>query len=398
MPLRWIVLGVATILALAIAVRVLYAPASEEVYVVTEAPLQQTVVATGRVEGPARIEIGSTVLGTVARVLVDEGDRVEAGQALIELRADQQQAALARAQAAEAQARARLRQLEQVDLPAARETLIQARLRAAQAERDWERTRQLAEEGFQSRAELEARREALDIARSALRNAQLQLAGLEADGAVRQRLQTELAQAEAALREARAQLDDTRLLAPTAGTIIRRAVEPGDVVSAGKALLVLSQAGPTKLVVQLDERHLARVALDQPALASADAFPEQRFAARVSRIGSAVDAARGTVEVELAVPEPPPYLRDDMTVSVDIVTARRERALLVPPAALRRDGDRPWLLVERGGERVRQPVTLGLQGESGIEILQGVQAGERVILPPPGERAQGMPSQMWGGG
>jgi len=394
---RWIVLGIAAVLLAAWAGHSLLSSPPAPVYVVEAVPLQQTVVATGRVEGPARIEIGSTLLGVAVQVLVDDGDLVEPGQPLLRLRADEAEAALAQAQAGEAQAQARLRQIDQVDLPAAREALVQARLRAAQAKRDFERAEQLAAEGFQARAEAEARREALELAQSQLRGAQLQLAGLEADGAVRRNAEAALRQAQAAVRQAQARLRDTVLEAPVAGTIIQRRVEPGDVVNPGEPLLILSQAGPTKLVVQLDERNLARVALDQPALASADAFPDQRFQARVSRIGPAVDAARGTVEVELAVAEPPPYLRPDMTVSVDIVTARRERALVVPRAALRVSDGETWLLLERGGERVRQPVTIGLQGEQRVEIVHGVEAGDRVLLPQEIVR-EALPSQMWGDG
>lgn len=396
MRLRWIVLGVVVVLLIGWAALALLSRPPAPVYVVEPMPLQQTVVATGRVEGPARIEIGSTLLGVAVQVLVDDGDTVRPGDLLLRLRADEAEAALAQARAAAAQARARLRQLEQVDLPAAREALVQARLRAAQARRDYDRARQLAAEGYQARAEAEARREALDLARSQLRSAQLQLAALEGDGAARRNAEAALLQAQAAARQAQARLEDTALEAPVAGTIIQRRVEPGDVVSPGEPLLILSQAGPTKLVVQLDERNLARVALDQPALASADAYPERRFQARVSRIGPAVDAARGTVEVELAVAEPPPYLRPDMTVSVDIVTGRREQALVVPRTALRYSDGEAWLLVERDGEQVRQPVQLGLEGEQRVEIARGVAAGERVLLPQEAGQAAGA-SQMWGG-
>lgn len=395
MRLRWVGLGVIIVMLIAWAAYALLSTPPAPIYVVEPMPLEQTVVATGRVESPARIEIGSTLLGVAVHVLVDDGDTVRSGELLLRLRADEAEAALAQAQAAEAQARARLRQLEQVDLPAAREALLQARLREAQARRDFERARQLAAEGYQAHAEAEARQEALDLAQSQLRSAQLQLTALEADGAARRNAEAALLQAQAAVRQAQARLEDTALEAPVAGTIIQRRVEPGDVVSPGEPLLILSQAGPTKLVVQLDERNLARVALDQPALASADAYPERRFHARVSRIGPAVDAARGTVELELAVAEPPPYLRPDMTVSVDIVTGRRERALVVPRAALRHSDGETWLLVERSGEQVRQPVQLGLEGEQWVEIVRGVDAGERVLLPREAGQVA-VPGQMWG--
>ena len=90
-------------------------------------PLVQTVIATGRVMSPARVDIGSVITGRVARVLVEEGDRVEAGQALIELESSELVAALRQAEANEQQARVRVSTVAEVGLATANETLAQAR-------------------------------------------------------------------------------------------------------------------------------------------------------------------------------------------------------------------------------------------------------------------------------
>ena len=78
-------------------------------------------------------------------------------------------------------------------------------------------------------------------------------------------------------------------------------------------------------MLQIDERNLGKLALGQKALASADAYPDQRFAAVVSYINPGVDITRASVEVKLTVADPPDYLRQDMTVSVDIEVAREGR-------------------------------------------------------------------------
>ena len=107
--------------------------------------------------------------------------------------------------------------------------------------------------------------------------------------------------------------------------LIARNVERGTVVQPGKALLVLAPAGDTQLVLQIDENNLGLVALGQKALASADAFPDKTFAAEVTYINPGIDITRASVEVKLTVAEPPDYLRQDMTVSVDIEVARRKQ-------------------------------------------------------------------------
>jgi HlyD family secretion protein len=93
-----------------------------------------------------------------------------------------------------------------------------------------------------------------------------------------------------------------------------------------------------------------------------------------------VDAQRGTVEVKLDVAQPPEYLRDDMTVSVDIEADRHRGVLVLPAAAVYDAGGVPYLLAVRGGRAVRQSVKLGLRGEAAVEVLEGVAEGEVVML------------------
>jgi HlyD family secretion protein len=144
--------------------------------------------------------------------------------------------------------------------------------------------------------------------------------------------------------------------------------------------MILAPDGDTQLVLQIDERNLGLLTVGQPALASADAYPEQRFAARVVHVGAAIDIARASVEVKLVVPDPPPYLRQDMTVSVDIDVARRDRTLVLPAGAVRdARGTQPWVMGLRDGRATRIPVRLGLRGDSAIEILDGLAEGDAAI-------------------
>jgi HlyD family secretion protein len=113
-----------------------------------------------------------------------------------------------------------------------------------------------------------------------------------------------------------------------------------------------------------------------------------------------VDAQRGTVEVKLRVPEPPQYLRQDMTVSVDIEVARSPGALALPTEAVRdATGASPWVLrVEgegMGSRAVRRNVDLGLRGTGWVEIRSGLEPGDRVVPAAapiqPGSRVRAVP-------
>lgn len=187
-------------------------------------------------------------------------------------------------------------------------------------------------------------------------------------------------QALGSLKAAEATFDRATIKAPTDGTLISRNVERGDVVQPGKVLMVLSPAGETQLVVQVDEKNLAQLALKQQALASADAYPREKFPAELVYINPGIDPQRGSVEVKLRVPSPPAYLRQDMTVSIDIEVARRENALVVPIAAVRDLAtDKQWVMKIIENRAHRQEVKIGARGTDRVEIVDGLQSGDQVI-------------------
>jgi HlyD family secretion protein len=360
----------------------------------TRGALTQTVVASGRLVTPQRVSVGTTITERVARIPVEEGQVVKRGEVLIVLDDTNERAALAEAQAAVAQAQAKLRQLREVALPAAEQTLAQARANALQARQNYERTTALREKGFVGQAQQDDARRALDVAESQLRAAELQIASNRPTGSDYAMAQTALEQAQASLASAQAKLAQTVIYAPADGVLISRNVEPGNVVQPGKELMALAPSGETQIVVQIDEKNLSLLALGQQALASADAFPDKRFAAEVIYINPGVDPLRGSVEVKLRVPQPPAFLRQDMTVSVDIEVAHRSDTVIVPADAVRdATGAQPWVLALNGHRAVRRPVKLGLRGDSRIEILAGVAAGDMLIpstdaLVKPGERVR----------
>ena len=347
---------------------------------VARADLVRSVVASGHVETPFRVEIAAQITGTVAEVLVEEGQHVARGQALVAIDARELAAGLVQAEGALAQAEARLRQLVELTLPAARESLTQAEatLRSAQAAHD--RTAELAANGHAARAALDEARRALDVARSQVAAARLQVFTSSPGGSDFVLAQTQRDQAIANRETARSRLAYASIAAPRDGVVIARDVERGTVVQPGRKLLVLAPSGDTLLVLQIDERNLGLLELGQAALVSADAYPERRFGAVVSHIGAAIDIARASVEVKLRVADPPAYLRQDMTVSVDIEVARRAATLVLPAGSVRDlRGTQPWVLGLRDGRAARLPVRLGLRGDSAVEILDGLAEGDVAI-------------------
>lgn len=340
----------------------------------------QTVVASGRVETPHRVSVGTQVTGTVKRVPVVEGQAVAAGQVLIEIENAEWQAAAAQADIAVTQARARLRQLREVQTPVAEQALRQAQVTLDNARNQGRRAEDLFRQGFIGQAALDDARKAVQLADAQRRTAEKQLESGQPGGSDLAIAVSALAQAQAGATAARSRLGYTTITAPAAGTLIDRNVEPGDVVQPGKVLMVLSPEGATQLVVQIDEKNLSLLQAGQRARASADAYPDRHFDAQLVYINPGVDAQRGSVEVKLLVPAPPAELRQDMTVSVDIRVAERSRAVLLPTDAVRDlDSRRPWVLKLVGGRVHRQNIRLGLRGGGTSEVIEGLEAGDLVV-------------------
>ncbi len=392
-PPRWIV-GAAALAAVAAAtlgVRSLQGRAVDVVPAAT-ARLKQSVVVSGRVLAPAKVEIGATITGRIASIAVDDGDRVASRQVVVRLESDELAAALAQAQAAERAAESRIRQWRSVGAPAAREQLAQAEANARLAESEHARQSALFAQGFIGQARLDESRRALAVAQSQLAAARSNAEANRDDGAERQILVDQLATARAARETAAAKLAQTRIASPADGVVLDRSSEPGDIAQPGRTLMTIAVDGPTRLVALIDEKNLAVLKPGQAARVSADAFPAARFDAVLDTLSPGIDAQRGTVEAKFRVAAPPPFLRSDMTVSIDIAVADKESALVVPAAALREaSSPEPSVLVLRDGVATRAGVKTGARTSSQVEILAGLAPGDPVITDAsvaPGDRVR----------
>jgi HlyD family secretion protein len=344
--------------------------------------LEQHVVASGRVRVPTRVQIAAQVSGLVEAVGAVAGQRVEAGDLLVQIDDREQRAAVAQAEAGVKQANARVDQLRRVGAIVATQALREAEANLERARLELERTQKLVATAAVPAIELENARRAADIAGAQRAAAEAQEVASQPMGADSRVALTALLQAQAQLTGANARLGQTRIVALQDGTVLTRSVEPGDVVQPSRTLLVLAADSSTELEFQADERNLAFLHVDQLARASADAYPQQVFDARVSYIAPSIDPQRGSVEVRLAVAKPPAQLKPDMTVSIDLLVAARPQVLTVPSEVVHGAATAsPWVLAVEDGRTVRHDVVLGIRGEGAIEIASGLAERAEVIYP-----------------
>ena len=360
------------------------------------APLVRTLQFSARVAAASRVDVGATLTGRVVQVAVVEGAQVKQGDTLLRLESDELLAALAQAQASERQAEARLSGLRSTGRSSAQAAVAQTDSVLIAAQAELQRTQDLVARGFLSPARLDEVQRTLAVAQAQQAGAQAQRAALADAGSDIQQAQAQRALATAATLAARARLAQAVITAPADAKVLARLVEPGQIVQPGRALLTLALSGAPQLAAQADERFLEQLRLGQSATVVADAFPGQRFAARVQSIAPLVDAQRGAVEVKFSlVQAAPAFLREDMTLSVEVETARRDAALVLPARALRSDegpgSGRATVWIDNDGRIEARSVRLGLRTLDAVEVLEGLKVGDTVLIgasPLPGGRVR----------
>lgn len=335
-------------------------------YQVQVQPLVQIVVATGRVAAVSRAQVSSPITGVVLERRVREGDTVKPGDVLAILRADDLAAAVREAEAA-------LAQLQQATRPQAQASLREAQSRLAQASREVNRRRDLFQQKMITNESMEQAIQIETAARTAVEQALL------ANNAVDVGKASEAA-ARARIANAKAQLAKTTIRAEVAGIVLTRNAEPGDLAQPGRVLFEIARAGDTEVVMPLDEKNLGVLAIGQAATCIADAFPTRPFPAKVSFIAPGIDPQRGTVEVRLTVDPVPEFVRQGMTISVNVETGRRDRTLVVPnDVFFATNGNNATVWVVEDGRAVRRQVQLGLRGLIQTEVATGLRAGDWVL-------------------
>jgi RND family efflux transporter MFP subunit len=336
--------------------------------------------ATGYVTARRQATVSAQITGTLTQVLIEEGERVEAGEVLATLEDTAQKAALAQAQAG---------------LRAAQAQLAQYQALLAQGRRDLSRAEDLVGRKLVSA-------QSVEVARTQVAT---QVSQLET-----QRKQVEVA--EAGVRAAQVQLDYCTVRAPFAGVITAKAAQVGEIVSPLSAGGGFTRTGVGTIVdmdsleieVDVTESYINRVQPKQPAQAVLDAYPDWQIPARVIAIIPSADRGKATVKVRVALEQKDPRILPDMGVRVSFMEEARSadappppppRGALVPGSAIvKRDGKDVVFAVE--GDRARaRTVTLG-QSFGDLRLAEGVAVGARVVRQPPAELADGARVQVKG--
>jgi HlyD family secretion protein len=325
--------------------------------------LRVAVSCAGVLQPPPGGELRARDAASVGRVAAQDGAEVRRGDALLELR--------------DPELVARERQ--------AREEVLQLASEAAAA----------TEEASRARKEAEHRREVLEADRRLLDQGAIPRAAYEASEQALREAEARRVAAEAASAPARLGLARTRaadlgarvaallVRSPADGVVYGLPRREGEVVAPGQVLASVSDPGRPQVRVKVDQPDLPRIAAGQPIVVTFDGLPERRFegALRAVSRGLRESGGREVAEVLGEIQDPDRLLPWNASVNVEVVVLERAGALLVPRAAVQRDGAQRYVFVAEGGRAVRRDVTAGAVSTSDAQIESGLREGEAVILP-----------------
>jgi RND family efflux transporter MFP subunit len=349
-------------------------PVEVEIATVTsrQAGTQAAVLnAAGYVTARRRATVSSKITGKVVQVNIEEGMSVREGQVLARLDDETQRASVA---LAEAQAEAARRNVNESEV-----RLNEARINLA-------RVTKLVGVGYSTAAEVDAARAAVDSLEARISAAREQVRVVERQIALE-----------------RTNLDSTIIRAPFGGVVISKDAQPGEMVSPVSAgggftrtgIGTIVDMGSLEIEVDVNESYINRVKPEQAVTAVLDAYPDWQIPGRVITTIPSADRQKATVLVRIGFMELDPRILPDMGVKVTFLRDNEDAApaarpvTLAPKAAIKTDGKQSYVFVVVNDRVDRRAVTTGGTDGDRVEVVGGLNAGERVVVSPPPELSAG---------
>jgi RND family efflux transporter MFP subunit len=316
---------------------------------------------TGEIRARTSTEIAARVMGYVREIRVRVGDSVAAGQVLATIDSRELESAARQAANAETEARSAIAEVDNAAKSA------KARLDLARATH--RRMQDLFAKNSLSRQEMDEA------------DMRLHVAEADADAVVsrRKQLDSKIAQAQESVKLAQVNSTYAEIRAPFAGLITARKAEPGTLASPGAPLLTLEQAGAYRAEISVDESKLREVKVGTPLTLSIEAL-DRTIETRVTEVVPSVDAGSRAFLVKAEVSGA--GLRSGMFVRARLHTGQH-RTLTAPGRAIRRDGQLEFAMVADQGVARERMIRTGETREGRVEVLSGLQEGDRVITNPP---------------
>ena len=361
---------------------------------------ESVLSASGYVVAHHKIAVGAKVMGRVAWIGVEKGDRVQDGQVLVRLEDSEFRAQVNQAQANLAAAQARLDRLRTGSRPEEKlkdkAAVLQAEANLKNAEAEFQRTESLYRSGVASKSDYDRALAQRDTAVAQVQAAR-QSSAMTDIGPRKEDITAaaaEVQQMRAALDYANTQLAATEIKAPVTGTVLERIVERGEMVSpsafggSGARTSVVDLADLTDLQVELDisQTDFARLKPSQRAEIIPEAYPNLRFSGFIEEIAPEANRAKSTVQIKVKVENPNEQLRPEMNARVNFLSDKAPSGdktiarVLVPKAAVVKKDNGAFVFVVKGNKVEQRTIRTGEESGDAYVVLDGLSGNETVAV------------------
>jgi len=347
-------------------------PKPVSVAVVHQASVPRAVDVVGTLAAVDQVTVSSEADGKVEKINADLGDRVRAGQVLIQLDDEKQRYAYEQQQAALARTLAQYGAPDPEHLPAIEETPDAKRTKAdlAQAEQSYERAAELFKRTL-------IPQQALDDAKTAV---ETKKATYDASLHNARNLRASIQASQATMKLAARQLRDAEIRAPFDGYVERRLVNLGELVKAQMPVMAIVRLDPLKVIAEIPEKMAPWIADGRPVELRVDAYRDRTFTGKVTRISPAVNTSTRAFPFEAIVPNPEAVLKPGTFARVHVESGKVDNVLTLPYAALQYRYGVNRVFVVSGDRLAVRELQVGERLGERIEILSGVKAGEQVAI------------------
>ena len=341
-----------------------------KVETVKEETMKRAVELVGTLAAVDQVTISSEADGKVSRILADLGDRVKAGQTLVQVDREKQQYNFDQQRASLEKALAQLGAPDAQHLPEAEKTpdVQKAAADLAQAKQAHDRASQLFKRTL-------VPQQTLDDAATTLQSRQ---ASYDLSLQNAKNLRASIQASEASMKLADRQLRDTEIRAPFDGIVEKRLVNLGELVKTQMPVMAIVRVDPLKVIAEIPEKMAPWIKQGQPVQLRVDAYPEQTFSGKVSRISPAVNAATRAFPFEALVPNQDATLKPGTFARVHIESGKVDTVLTLPYTTLQYRYGVNRVFVIDGDKLAGRELKVGDRLGERIEILSGVKAGDRV--------------------
>lgn len=335
--------------------------ADEEQFMPERRTVVEAVYASATMNPAAEVELVALAEGTLITCFVQEGDMVEVGQPLFEIRNTVQQARLQAA--ADALKLAQTNAAKQSPLLREQEVLLEnAKARYLNDSIRWERYAKLAKSEIGTKMDYEKAELAFQTSKNEWLNVLLRYQRLQ-DQTKQEKLQAEAAHA-AAMEEMR----NYKLISDRKAMVFDVLKEKGDMVRRGEMLAVLGAGESTQLKLKVDEADIQKIKLGQKVIVRLDILPDSIFEAKISRINPRLNRKEQAFTVEAVFEQEPGLQLSGLNAEANIIIQKRENILTIPKTLVHQDT--VWVL--QGGERAPRRIKTGLSDSEWVEVLSGL--------------------------